>query len=73
MLRMKAGMIARRGESQTTAWDQGRVTYVASRAEPSEDMLMDAKIRSTMPRPIVAWIQGDPPPGYSALDRRRGT
>jgi hypothetical protein len=76
-LRDRAGIRVRRGESQIapevrggpTSWDLDRVQYSASR--PSEDMLMDAAIRRDMPRPIVAWIQGDPPPGYSALDRRR--
>jgi len=33
--------------------------------------LSDARYRNNAPRPLTAWICGDPPPGYSALDKRQ--
>lgn len=37
---------------------------------PTEDMLADARQRSSIPRPLTSWLTGDPPPGYSALDKK---
>lgn len=37
---------------------------------PSEELIADALVRATAPRSITAALFGDPPPGYSALDRR---
>jgi hypothetical protein len=37
---------------------------------PSPAMIADALRRNAAPRPIVAWLMGDPPPGQSALDKR---
>lgn len=41
-------------------------------ARPTAELLEDAKARANALRPITAWICGDPPPGYSALDKRHG-
>ncbi len=34
------------------------------------EVAADAVARADAPRTITAWLQGDPPPGFSALDRR---
>jgi hypothetical protein len=39
-------------------------------AKPKPEMLADAKQRALAPRTISAFVLGDPPFGYSALDRR---
>lgn len=38
---------------------------------PSEDVLEDRDRRSMAPRDLTSSIFGDPPPGYSALDKKR--
>jgi hypothetical protein len=37
---------------------------------PTEEMIRDARQRSSAPRPLTAWLNGDPPPGQSALDKK---
>jgi len=39
---------------------------------PTEQMLADAAKRCNAPRSLGAIAFGDPPPGWSALDRRMG-
>lgn len=34
------------------------------------EVITDAAKRADAPRTITAWLQGDPAPGFSALDRR---
>jgi hypothetical protein len=43
---------------------------VKSTARPTEEMLIDARRRASAPRPLTAWLNGDPPPGQSALDKK---
>ena len=38
---------------------------------PSEQMLAAARARANAPRSLTSWVMGDPPPGMSALDKRR--
>lgn len=38
---------------------------------PTPEMLADAMRRNSAPRPATAWLMGDPPPGESALDKRK--
>lgn len=35
-----------------------------------DEVIADAIRRARAPRTITSWICGDPPPGYSALERR---
>ncbi len=44
--------------------------YVMESHRPDEVLLSDAQRRLLMPRTITQAILGDPPPGYSALDKR---
>lgn len=37
---------------------------------PSDRLIAEASVRANTPRSLSAWVFGDPPPGYSALDRR---
>ncbi len=37
---------------------------------PTEEMIRDARQRSSAPRPLTSWLNGDPPPGSSALDKK---
>jgi hypothetical protein len=39
-------------------------------ARPDEKLLAEAEARANVPRTATAWLCGDPPPGYSALDKR---
>lgn len=39
-------------------------------ADAPEDVRRAAAMRLTAARSITAWVFGDPPPGFSALDRR---
>jgi hypothetical protein len=41
-------------------------------ARPPSELIEDAQRRALAPRSISAFVFGDPPPGYSALDRRTG-
>jgi hypothetical protein len=41
-------------------------------ARPNAELLVAAIARTNAPRSITAWLCGDPPPGYSALDKRHG-
>lgn len=43
---------------------------VAPRVEVPDDVLADAGRRTSAPRPLTAWLCGDPAPGQSALDKR---
>lgn len=45
--------------------------YSTISSRPSGDLLADAQRRMLAPRTIGQEIFGDPPPGYSALDRKR--
>lgn len=47
-------------------WDHDRT----QRARPTPEMLQAAAVRGMVPRTLTAWVCNDPPPGYSALDRR---
>lgn len=38
---------------------------------PTDDMIRDAIRRNSADRSITAWVFNDPPPGCSALDRKR--
>ncbi len=40
------------------------------RVEAPDKVFIEAHRRIKAPRSITAWLCGDPPPGYSALDRR---
>lgn len=40
-------------------------------SRPLPEMFVDAERRLTAPRDLTAMLQGDPAPGYSALDRKR--
>lgn len=46
-------------------------TPVVSTVRPTPEMLEEAYIRSNAPRSLSATLLGDPPVGYSALDRRQ--
>ncbi len=46
-------------------------SMVNTRGRPTEAMLAEAELRMTAARSITAWLMGDPPPGYSALDMKR--
>lgn len=35
------------------------------------DMAAERDRRLLAPRPLTAWVCGDPPPGFSELDKRR--
>jgi hypothetical protein len=41
-------------------------------ARPTDEMIAERDARLKAPRSTVAWLMGDPAPGYSALDRRGG-
>jgi hypothetical protein len=43
------------------------VDIIASR--PSDKLIAEARIRADAPRSLSAMLLGDPPKGYSALDR----
>lgn len=43
----------------------------APRVDAPAEIFIEASWRFRTPRSITAWLCGDPPPGYSALDRRR--
>lgn len=47
--------------------------YVATNPKPTADRWAERDRRLYSPRPVGSWLMGDPPPGYSALDRRQGT
>ncbi|GAC1572931.1 MAG: hypothetical protein NVS3B5_02100 [Sphingomicrobium sp.] len=38
---------------------------------PTLEMIAEAHRRNAAPRPITAWVCGDPAPGHSALDKRQ--
>lgn len=63
------------GRSRMTCYQKlDRLRYsaaVARKQKTSTVALADADRRINAPRSITAWICGDPPPGFSALDRRR--
>lgn len=40
------------------------------RFPPPPSLIEEAEKRAKAPRTITGWLFGDPPPGYSALDRR---
>lgn len=44
--------------------------FVDLRFRPSVEVLRERDIRLAQPRSLTASIMGDPPPGYSALDKR---
>lgn len=44
---------------------------VLSYARPAVQLLEEAKQRLLAPRSITAMLCGDPPPGYSALDKKQ--
>lgn len=44
--------------------------HVVVTGRPTEDILVKRDAYVNAPRPLSAWLLGDPPPGYSALDRR---
>lgn len=48
-----------------------RESTVSSSRPPSE-LLEEAKLRAMAPRSLTAEFFGDPPQGYSELDRRQG-
>lgn len=52
--------------------DASRRDVVSSAARPSPDLIEDAMRRSSAPRSLTAALFGDPPVGFSALDRRQG-
>jgi hypothetical protein len=43
---------------------------VRTESRPDEALLAEAAIRAAAPRSLSAMLLGDPPKGYSALDRR---
>lgn len=51
-----------KGQPQNRAPEKPKVPHEA---------IQDALKRAMAPRTITGWFCGDPPPGYSALDRRR--
>lgn len=46
-------------------------SVVSTSRRPSPEMLAEASIRINAPRTLSQELCGDPPPGYSALDRKR--
>jgi hypothetical protein len=48
-------------------------TDVHVSARPTDELLEDAKRRALAPRDITAQLMGDPPRGYSALDKQNVT
>lgn len=46
-------------------------SYATVARRPSEEILAERDRRVATPRTIGAWLLGDPPPGYSALDRKQ--
>ena len=45
--------------------------FVKVASRPEEDILRERDIRLATPRTLTQQLLGDPPPGYSALDRKR--
>lgn len=45
--------------------------YISVSGRPIEDLIAEARQRLNAPRTISQMVFGDPPPGYSALDRKR--
>lgn len=43
-----------------------------SSSRPTAELIEEAKLRATAPRSLTAEFFGDPPKGWSALDRRQG-
>lgn len=62
--------------SNTRAKPASELSYRAAAdttaSRPSSELIEDAQRRSLAPRSITSAFFGDPPVGYSALDRRQG-
>lgn len=43
----------------------------AAKIEVPDDVIIERNARFSAPRTISAFVLGDPPPGFSALDRKR--
>lgn len=54
------------------SWGNPTDNIVSPRGRPSQEMIADAARRYAAPRSLTSEFFGDPPRGYSALDRRQG-
>lgn len=61
----------RRRNKYIASMPRGPGAYATTSGRPAPDMLAEAQKRLYAPRTISQEIFGDPPPGYSALDRKR--
>lgn len=79
----KSGEQRRERRARVQRWREGKklgkyvghpTAHFAERpgARPPSELIEDAQRRALAPRSISAFVFGDPPPGYSALDRRTG-
>lgn len=59
----------RRGDAQSSSPSFGARSSALNR--PAPDLIAEAHKRLYAPRTISQQLLGDPPPGYSALDRKR--
>lgn len=50
---------------------KAREGQVSLRVEVPEDVLAERNLRISAPRTVSAFVLGDPPAGFSALDRKR--
>lgn len=54
--------------SSSARWQGG---HISTAGRPTDALIEEAKRRLNTPRTISQQLLGDPPPGYSALDRQR--
>jgi hypothetical protein len=73
----KSGEQRRERRAQVQKWRQAKrvgktTSHFAERpgARPPASLIEEAQRRALAPRSISAFVFGDPPSGYSALDRR---
>lgn len=60
----------RRGETRSST-SRGHGGYATTAGRPAPALLAEAQRYLYAPRTISQQLLGDPPPGYSALDRKR--
>jgi hypothetical protein len=60
-----------RCEPRTSRYTKLHQDAVEPRVTPTREMVLDAERRLNAPRTLTQAILHDPPPGYSALDRRQ--
>lgn len=73
--RAKAWREKQKAAGKNPKWpvsDGVRREVVSSAGRPSPEMIAEAEQRYLAPRSITSMLLGDPPVGWSALDRRQG-